>query len=175
MLFYVWEDARVWDHWNQSFHLHSDLGPVSCFHLRTFLMAHPWGVAAVWWWLWQGFFPSWLPSELTSSPSVVALIADDSGILCLLIQQEICHFSKPILLLWTCSCGWKSNFNHALVILFCSNGIPGLSAYLDIKISCSLRMISTTFFNDEHILLIYIQLLAIGASESDENFLNLLP
>ena len=135
----------------------------------------PWGVAAVWRCLWQGFSPSWLPSGLTSSPSVVALIADDSGILCLLIQQEICHFSKPVLLLWTCSCGWKSNFNHALVVLFCSNGIPGLSAHLDIKISCSLRKISTTFFNDEHILLIYIQLLAISASESAENFLNLLP
>ena len=40
MLFYAWEDASVWDHGNQSFHLHSDLGPVSCFHLRTFLMAH---------------------------------------------------------------------------------------------------------------------------------------
>ena len=30
MLFYVWEDARVWAHWNHSFDMHlSSLGPVS--------------------------------------------------------------------------------------------------------------------------------------------------
>ena len=30
-LFYVWEDARVWAHWNHSFAMHlSSLGPVSC-------------------------------------------------------------------------------------------------------------------------------------------------
>ena len=31
MLCYVWEDARVWAHWNHSFDMHlSYLGPVSC-------------------------------------------------------------------------------------------------------------------------------------------------
>ena len=43
-------------------------------------------------WL-QVFFPSCVPSGLTSSPSVVAAIADDCDILCLLIWQEIFHFS----------------------------------------------------------------------------------
>ena len=42
---------------------------------------------------WQGFFPSWVPSELTSSPSVVAAIYDNYDILSLLIGQEIFHFS----------------------------------------------------------------------------------
>ena len=34
-LFYVWEDVRVWAHWNHSFHIHqSCLGPVFCvFHI----------------------------------------------------------------------------------------------------------------------------------------------
>ena len=34
MIFYVWEDARVWACWNHSFHTHlSNLEPVSCFHI----------------------------------------------------------------------------------------------------------------------------------------------
>ena len=41
--FYVWEDARVWAHWNYSFHMHlSYLEPVSwVFHILRFLEAHP--------------------------------------------------------------------------------------------------------------------------------------
>ena len=31
VLFYVWEEARVWAHWNHSFHMYlSYVGPVSC-------------------------------------------------------------------------------------------------------------------------------------------------
>ena len=42
----------------------------------------------------QVFFPSWVPSGLTSSPFMVAAITDDRDILCLVIWQEIFHFSR---------------------------------------------------------------------------------
>ena len=42
---------------------------------------------------WQAFFPSWVPSGLTSSPSVVAAIADDCGIICLLIFHFSCSYT----------------------------------------------------------------------------------
>ena len=31
VLFYVWEDARVWAHWNYFFDVHLYVQPVSCF------------------------------------------------------------------------------------------------------------------------------------------------
>ena len=38
VLFYLWEDARVWSHWNHSFDMHlSFWEPGSCFHIITFL------------------------------------------------------------------------------------------------------------------------------------------
>ena len=46
----------------------------------------------------QVFFPSWVPSGLTSSPLLVAAIADDCDVLCLLTWQEIFHFSVIICL-----------------------------------------------------------------------------
>ena len=45
---------------------------------------------------WQVFSLSWVPSGLTSSPLLIAAIADDNDILCLLIWQEIFHFSYSI-------------------------------------------------------------------------------
>ena len=42
---------------------------------------------------WPVFFLYWVPSEFTSSPSMVAATAVDYDILCLLIWQEIFHFS----------------------------------------------------------------------------------
>lgn len=95
MFFYVWDEARIWAHWNHSFDRHlTYLGPVSSvFTSWVFsglnigsscsLMA-PRG---------QVFFLSWVPSRVISSPSAVTAIADDFDILCLLIQQEIVHFS----------------------------------------------------------------------------------
>ena len=43
-LFFVWEDARVWAHWNHSFHMHlSYLGPVSCiFHILSTSRCREW-------------------------------------------------------------------------------------------------------------------------------------
>ena len=45
VLFYIWEDARVWAHWNHSFDMHlSYLGPVSCFLQSKFPSGHTvWG------------------------------------------------------------------------------------------------------------------------------------
>ena len=41
-LFYVWENARAWAHWNHSFHRHLRLpGPASCCSRPE----RPWGVA----------------------------------------------------------------------------------------------------------------------------------
>ena len=49
VLFFVWENARVWVHWNHSFDMHlSYLGPVSCS------------------------FPSWVPSGCTTGDGTVA-------------------------------------------------------------------------------------------------------
>ena len=51
---------------------------------------------------WQVFFPPWVPSGLTSSPSavaaIVAAIADD-GDICLLIRQSVFHLSP--LIMWS--------------------------------------------------------------------------
>ena len=70
----VWQGAGVWAPWNHSFDVClSYLGPASCV------------------------FTSWGPLGLTSSASVVPAIADDRDILCLLIWQEIFHFSHPSL------------------------------------------------------------------------------
>ena len=46
---------------------------------------------------WQIFFSSWVPSRFSSSPFVVAAIADDCDIICLLLWQEIFHFSSDSL------------------------------------------------------------------------------
>ena len=44
VLFYVWEDARVWAHWNHSFDSLRYLGPVSCFFpILSHLREHHWG------------------------------------------------------------------------------------------------------------------------------------
>ena len=49
VLFFVWENARVWVHWNHSFDMHlSYLGPVSCS------------------------FPSWVPPRCTTGDGTVA-------------------------------------------------------------------------------------------------------
>ena len=62
--FCVWEGARVWAHWNYSFDMHlSYLGP--CALYPEFPQGSHWRAA----------------------------IADDCDILCLLIWQEISHFS----------------------------------------------------------------------------------
>ena len=44
-LFYAWEDARVWAHWDHSFDMQfSYLGPVACFFpILSSLRAHQWG------------------------------------------------------------------------------------------------------------------------------------
>ena len=91
---YVWEGARVWTHWNHSPDVClSWLGQYPVFSYPGFPQGSPWGVAAVWWWL-DGRF-SFLPEspDLSSSPSVVAAFADGCDILCLLMWQEIVHFS----------------------------------------------------------------------------------
>ena len=69
---YVWEDARVWTHWNSSFDTHLNyLGPVSYFP------------------------PSWIPSGSTitccSGCSFVGLMA--GNVLCLLKWWAMCFLS----------------------------------------------------------------------------------
>ena len=77
----------------------------------------------------QVFLPSWVPSGLTSSPSMVAAIADDCDILCLLMWQEIFHFSvftptswpeilKTIVISW----GWQ---RQGHLLCWCLVFIPG--------------------------------------------------
>ena len=72
VLFYAWEDARVWAHGNHSIHLHpSCLEPASC--------SFPSGVAQLEWFQWLKIWqwaaplsPSWVPQ---GSPSGVAVVA----------------------------------------------------------------------------------------------------
>ena len=55
VLFYIWEDARVWANWNYSFDKHLNyLGPISCFSpswlpLRVHCQGSLWWPMA-WWW-----------------------------------------------------------------------------------------------------------------------------
>ena len=83
-LFYVWEDARVWAHWNHSFDTHLNyLGPVSYFS------------------------PSWIPSGYTvrGVGGCNGWWLDGHNILCLLIQQVtfFVHIRVSSLLEWW---GW---------------------------------------------------------------------
>ena len=77
------QDAGVWAHWNNFFDMHlSYLGPISCVFTSRVSPELTVGsgcslMAAGS----QIFFPSWIPSGLTSSPSVVAAIAGDCDIL----------------------------------------------------------------------------------------------
>ena len=68
---------------------------------------------------WQVFSLSWVPSGLTSSPLLMAAIANDYDILCLLIGQEIFHFSYSIPVLMTVSTAY-------LGILLASLSVGGL-------------------------------------------------
>ena len=113
MLFYVWEDAK------HSFDIHpSYLGLKSCcffffFFLHSeFPQGSSYGVAANWWLL-EGRFssPSWVSSELTSSPSLVVSVAEDWHLLFTdmagnipflrlirkreVSEQKACHFVFP--------------------------------------------------------------------------------
>lgn len=52
VLFYIWEDARVWAHWNYSLDMHLNcLGPLSCLS------------------------PSWIPPRCTKSSGLLWLMA----------------------------------------------------------------------------------------------------
>ena len=65
VVFYVWEDAVVWAHWNHSFDIYlTSLEPVSCVFtswLSRLTVEHDCGLMAA---RWQVFFPSWVPSGL---------------------------------------------------------------------------------------------------------------
>ena len=81
-LFYVWEDARVWAHWNQSFGMQpSYLGPVSrvstSWVSSGLTIGNGCSLMAA---RGQVFLPSWVSWGLTSSPSVVAGIPGDCDI-----------------------------------------------------------------------------------------------
>ena len=63
VLFYVWEDARVWAHWNYSFDLHLNyIGPVSYFSPSWIsLMIRCWGwLSDLWHWA-TCFSSCWIP------------------------------------------------------------------------------------------------------------------
>ena len=69
VLFYVWEDAKVWAHWNHSFGIYlSYLGPVSCvFSSLSLLRVHHWGWLhwlMAWWWA-SCFYPEFPQGSLS--------------------------------------------------------------------------------------------------------------
>ena len=52
VLFYVWEDVRVWAQWNYSLNMYFNyLGPVSSFLCPQFPSGHPVGGGYSGWWL----------------------------------------------------------------------------------------------------------------------------
>ena len=79
VLFCVWEDARVWAHWNHSFHMHfSYPGPTSCmFSSPELPWGSPSGVAAVWWLVFFSFLSALRAHQLTLGGG----ITDDCNIL----------------------------------------------------------------------------------------------
>ena len=62
VLFYVWEDARIWAHWSYSLDLHLNyLGPVSCFSSSKIPFIEYWRGWLQWpmtWW-WAAFVVYW--------------------------------------------------------------------------------------------------------------------
>ena len=93
-LFYVWEDSGVWAQWNLSFDMFlSYLEPVSCafpsWVSSGLTIGSGCSLVIV---RWQIVFPSGVSSELTSLRWRAA-IADNCGILCILIWQAIFHLS----------------------------------------------------------------------------------
>ena len=92
------KDARVGAHWNKSLlYIHlSSLGPASCaFATLSFLRAHVGSGCSLMAAGLQVLFSFLGALGLTSSLSMVAAIADGCDILCLLLWQEIFHFSPP--------------------------------------------------------------------------------
>ena len=67
MLFCVWEDARVWAHWNHSFHLSPQLSGARVLFHPWVPQSSPWWVAAVWWRI-EGRY-SFLPEFPQGSPA----------------------------------------------------------------------------------------------------------
>ena len=86
-LFYIWEDARVWAHWNHSFDMHlSYLGPVSCV-FSSWVSGCTIGVAAAADCLTAGtLFLSWAPSGLIITEAVMWWL-NGCNIVCLLIRE----------------------------------------------------------------------------------------
>ena len=93
MLFYVWEDARVWAHWGYSLHMQlSSLGPISHFSQLELLRAHcrEWLQSGGCWW--QVFFSSWvLLGTSAHVGGLQALIIVTSFVYRYERQYFICH------------------------------------------------------------------------------------
>ena len=108
VLFYVWEVARVWAHWNHSLDMQlSYLGPVSCILISWVSSGLTIGsgcslMAA----RWQIFFSflSFLRAFLTL----------ESYHLWWLIWQEIFHFSDPLFLLRNLTNIWETFHDQIL-------------------------------------------------------------
>ena len=89
MLFYAWEEARVWGPWNHSLWSTSAIWgryPVFTSWVSSGLtVGSGCRLMAA---RWQAFLPSWVPSGLISSPFRVAATADNSAILCLIRSKH---------------------------------------------------------------------------------------
>ena len=100
MLFYIWEDGRVWVHWNHFFHLHlSYLVPVSCMFC-IFPPPTPPSTPAPTapqcssreWLQPESFLGALLAQKFTSGGPKSLMVVTP----CLLIRQEILHFSNAL-------------------------------------------------------------------------------
>ena len=80
-------------HWNHSFYMYTSAiwGQFPLFSCPEFSGLTVWSGCGLMAARWLVFFPSWVPSGLICSSSMVATIADDCDIICLLIWQEVFH------------------------------------------------------------------------------------
>lgn len=117
MLCFVWEDAKVWAHWNHSFGVHlSYLGQVSCVFISWVSSQCTLGsgcsLLAARWQLYSLCFPNSLGP--TGSHLEVARIADYRDIL-LLIWWAIFYFSVwPQFVKLHYMCGCADNLKRCL-------------------------------------------------------------
>ena len=100
---------RVRAHWSHSFDMHLGWGggrSVSCVFTSWassgLIVGNGYSLMSV---RWQVFFPSWVPSGPTSSPSVVAAIANGWGILVYWFSRKLLTMPKPLTVWITTNCG----------------------------------------------------------------------
>ena len=118
MLFYIWEDARIWAHWNHSFHVHLSY-PIRASILCVFTPWAPLGLTtgsscnlmAAWS---QAF--SFLSAFRAQGLTLEGWNRHDYDILALLIWQEKFYFIYICVCVYMCVCVYIYIYIYKLLI-----------------------------------------------------------